>query len=52
MAENLDFCRKCEAPFTHVDGNEFGLCPTCEDQSLAIADQLRNELDELLGHEI
>ena len=47
MAENLDFCRKCEAPFTGIGGNEFGLCPTCEDESLAIAEQLQGEFDEL-----
>ena len=49
MSENLDFCRKCEASFTHIDGNEFGLCPTCENESLAMVDELDRLDDEARG---
>ena len=52
MAASLDFCRKCEAPYTSAEG-DFGMCDTCNEQSEAIAEQLqeaedlRDELDEL-----
>ena len=52
MAANLDFCRKCEAPYTSEEG-DMGMCDPCNDQSEGIAEQLReaeelrDELDEL-----
>lgn len=52
LVSNLDFCRKCEAAYTSSEG-DFGMCGPCNDQSEAIAEQLRDakdlldELDEL-----
>lgn len=46
MAANLDFCRKCEASYTSSEG-DMGMCGTCNEQSEAIAEQLREAYDLL-----